>query len=147
LPYVVPNENDFVFESGTPLAVNIVGMFSNGERLSYTDEVLNVEARTYFNMETAPHKEEIHMTMWWKKRDNETIYWHDGRGIIFNPTRSPKINCYELKKGMQNIVIKYKILFPYSNISITDLYEENQKEEYYSDEYAVSVNLDSIWDE
>jgi hypothetical protein len=43
------------------------------------------------------------------------------------------------------VTIKYRILFPYPNVSINDLYEENQKEEYYSDEYVVSVNLESIW--
>jgi hypothetical protein len=152
LPYIVSNKNCFVFESDTPLAITIVGIFSNGKRLSYTDEVLNVQARTYFNLvKTAPREKEKHMTMWWKKIDNETIYWHDGRGIISNPEGSPeniwKINCYVLKKGMRNILIRYKILFPYPNVSIVGLYKENQKEEYYSDEYAVSVNLDSIWDE
>jgi hypothetical protein len=154
LPYIVSNENYFVFASDTPLAINIIGIFSNGERLSYTDEVLLVESRTYFNLAKTPsQKEKIHMTMWWKRSDNERIYWHDGRGIIFNPgppgniLNAGKINCYELKKGMQNITIRYKILFPYPNVSINDLYEENQKEEYYSDEYVVSVNLDSIWEE
>jgi hypothetical protein len=112
LPYIVSNENDFVFASDTPLAINIIGIFINGKRLSYTDEVLPVESRTYFNLEKIVSRgEEKHMIMTWKKRDNERIYWHDGRGIIFNPgppgniLNEGKINSYELKKGMQNILI------------------------------------------
>jgi hypothetical protein len=150
LPYKIDDQIHFIFGEDTPLAIKIIEINVDGEALSYSDDVINVNQRTYLNIIPVQcGQREYFVRMYWYKRNFDIIYWHDGRGIIFREVEPrlfyPKINIYELNKKMKNIIIKYRVLLPYSGITINDLYNGELKDQYYTDEYCVSIDINQVF--
>jgi hypothetical protein len=157
LPYSVPENIDLVFDHDTPLVINIVGIYIDGKKLEYNPDTpidFGFEPIPYFNLlkiNQDDSNNECYLTMWWSKRtdDEEALYWHGGRGAVFEQEdrlrEYPFVKSYKLEKGMNNIIIKYKILIPYNGISLNDLYELKDDDEHYSTIFSVSINLDEVW--
>ncbi|MDR0322458.1 MAG: hypothetical protein LBI28_13240 [Treponema sp.] len=160
LPYKIDKNIKLVFDEDTPYAIDIIEIYADAKKLSYSDYVYNGHReRSYFRINPVSDiKNEYYISMFWyaeydpKYRD--WLCWNDGRGLIYRgrqPNGLPdftepavKANTYELTKGMKHLVIRYRILLPYSSLTIDDLYNKTY-ENNFSDERIMVVDISDVF--
>ena len=150
LPYLIDNSTEYIFDNDTPLAIEIIDIRADGEKLFFIDDIRNISARTYFNINKRNFSGLHYITMYWIQwYSGEVIRWNDGRGVIFEET-SPNTyilstNTFEITKNMEIIEITYRIVIPNISITINDLIDRNYNVLEFTDIYHILVRLEGIF--
>jgi hypothetical protein len=142
LPYEIEDGIDYVFDKDTPMAIDIIEIYADGEKLFFIDD--HTEPGPFGSIQKYPIKKdqkEYFISMKWRVRRSGWITWNDGRGLYLEKdvpwivapnidTYTPKTNTYALSSGMKQLVIRYRILSPYLSLSTEDLYEKTYIENF-----------------
>ena len=152
LPYEIENNVEYVFDADTPLAIDIIKIQADDKILFFTEDIREINTRTYFNTNKTKKGEKYYfISMLWKPwYSGEVLRWNDGRGIIFSEIK-PNIfkmttNTYEISRGMNTLKITYRILLPYSSLSINELLNKNYVNNF-SKLYNIVVDISKIFDQ
>jgi hypothetical protein len=151
LPYEIGDDVNFIFDEDTPYAVDIIEMCADGKKLSFIDDIRPLEARNYFNIEkVTKNRKKYFISMSWDfLYSDEVLRWNDGRGLIFS-TLGPNESSigtfsYEISREMKILDITYRIVLPYPQLSIENLYDKNYKNKKYTEVYKMIVDISNIF--
>jgi len=155
LPYNVKENISIIFDEDTPYAIDIIEIYADTKKLSFIEDIRDIGTRTSFRIiNISEKKEDYFISMYWYLYGN-LLRWNDGRGIIFEKvinndqasnvlSYKPLTNTYALTRDMKHLVIKYRILYPYPSLTIDDLYNKTNNENY-SNERIMIVDLSNIF--
>ena len=153
LPYGVDANCQFVFEEDTPIAIDIIEIIADEDKLTYIDDTNVPVSRTYLNINSIiPGQKKYYISMYWIRNSPESLRWNDGRGIIFTEIEpglfQHNTNSYELLSRMQFIEIKYRIRIPFQFKLFSPFAFNIFKfiDNDYSEIYTIRVNLSEIWE-
>lgn len=136
LPYEIDAADEFVFDEDTPYAIDIIEIYINGKKLSGTDNILAFgEQRASFSTHKVnKEKNEYFISMFWMSIESGKLFWDDGR-----------LYFYQISKQAKELKIKYKIVLPYTNITIENFHDKNYKHKRYTNDYVLRVDLRKVW--
>ena len=157
LPYEIEDDVEFIFYDDTPLAIDIIEIYVDGEELLFSD---NVEIFRHSNMQTSLNilpiikdKKEYIIQMQWYLYSNRLLCWYNGKGAsseklnIFGfEVIYPITNAYTISNDKKQMVIRYRILFPYSTMTIDDLRNKTYKDNF-SKEKIMIVDTGNIFNQ
>lgn len=152
-PYFVDDEVERIFKPDTPLAIDILEIIADGEKLSYIND-LSMEIPDYkrsFWMESQDRildRDEYSIRTFWRGYYGG-IVWNDGQGVIFKEIVPDIIhlytNSYKIEYDTQVVTVRYRIRFPMTHEEEEIFSDET--EFLYSDEYLIAFDMSNIWKE
>jgi hypothetical protein len=151
LPYEIGDDVNFIFDKDTPYAIDIIEMYADGKKLSFIDDIRPLEARSYYNIEeVTENKKKYFISMLWDLLySGEVLRWNDGRGLIFSKLSPNESSIgtfsYEISREMKVLEITYRIVLPYPQLSIENLYDKNYKYKKYTEVYKMTVDISNVF--
>jgi hypothetical protein len=136
LPYTIPRGKTKVFDDRAQLAIDIIEMFVDGEKIEPSTDmviretILGVDARRVVKGEN-----EFKIVMAWNKsRYTGKLIWNGARSSL----------SYMISSGHKELRFRYKIVIPFLFFTAKKLRDGQIPKNSYSPEYEVIVNLENI---
>jgi hypothetical protein len=134
LPYKISDDVEYVFDRNTPLAIDLIHIYVDKKKLEPIDKLLVMtHPQDYFTVhETDKGKNEYYISMHWLllEYDKNKLIWDDGT-----------VRFYQITRKMKTMEIKYRIILPFPDMSIRDLYLKDNEKLRFTEEYIVRVDL------
>jgi len=152
LPYEIDDTIVSLFDIDTPLAINIIAIYADGNALSYIIDTSVPERRYYYNLQRRnPNTNNYYISMFWRFIGESSLIWNDGRGIIFEEILPnlflQRTNSYEIPQNTNVLTIIYKITLPYDSLTINNLVDINYSNKLYTKKYIIEFDLYSFFNE
>jgi hypothetical protein len=141
LPYQ-PGQNTSVIHENTGLGIIILGMSVDGTEIFPEEDGVFRDTFEFISSSVSTRRvgrrvNVCHMTMFWDFSAYDYVFrWNDGRHMY---------ESYMIREGSNRLFIRYKIVFPFSCITIEKLRRLDIPEDAYSEEYRVSVDLTNVF--
>lgn len=149
-PYLVDDGVKKIYESDTPLAVDILEVIVDGKKLSYTrDDTGGADPTAWIEVQDRiPNRSIYTVRTFWRVTYNGHIIWNDGQGMLHKKIPPNYIevytNSYEIYNGIQAVKVRYRIRLPMILTKGETFCDETNF--FYSDEYSITFDMSKIWE-
>ena len=149
LTYDVTKDTQYIFSPDTTVALDIMEIIADGNVLDMVkDEPVNVSVCPLRIIKDFS-KNDCYITLHLKGFHTDKYYlWNDGRGILFNQDENdimyPYTNSYLLPINTNELIIRYRVLLPCSDIDYAFLYKSKDNTGRYTKTYIANISLNDL---